>query len=202
MTYPFSVHSDEFKDKRVLLTGGTKGMGAAMVERFRISGARIATTARSEPAGFKQDVLFIKADISTLAGTNAVAERINREWGGLDILVNNVGGTAAKRGGFEVVTDEDWRTILDVNPARSGASGSRLPIGHAGARLRRLLARCVLGRRHAGRNGPSIDQHIAGAAGAVAAAVMCAGQSQIVAQQAEQGRARRRLDQPCRAVDI
>ena len=58
MTYPFSVHSDEFKDKRVLLTGGTKGMGAAMVERFRISGARIATTARSEPAGFKQDVLF------------------------------------------------------------------------------------------------------------------------------------------------
>jgi NAD(P)-dependent dehydrogenase (short-subunit alcohol dehydrogenase family) len=98
MTYPFSVHGDEFKDKRVLVTGGTKGMGAAMVKRFRISGARIATTARSEPVGSKEDVLFIKADISGLAGTNAVAERIDREWGGLDILVNNVGGTATKRG--------------------------------------------------------------------------------------------------------
>jgi NAD(P)-dependent dehydrogenase (short-subunit alcohol dehydrogenase family) len=115
MTYPFSVHGDEFKDKRVLVTGGTKGMGAAMVERFRISGARIATTARSEPVGSKEDVLFIKADISGLAGTNAVAERIDREWGGLDILVNNVGGTATKRGGFEVLTDEDWQTILDIN---------------------------------------------------------------------------------------
>lgn len=115
MTYPFSVHSDEFKDKRVLVTGGTKGMGAAMVERFRISGARVATTARSEPVGSQEDILFIKADISAAEGTNAIAERINREWGGLDILVNNVGGTAAKRGGFEVLIDEDWRTILDVN---------------------------------------------------------------------------------------
>lgn len=115
MTYPFSVHSDEFNGKRVLVTGGTKGMGAAMVERFRISGATIATTARSKPVDPKEDVLFIGADIATSAGTDAVAARLNREWGGLDILVNNVGGTATKRGGFEILTDKDWQTILDVN---------------------------------------------------------------------------------------
>ncbi|PYE18400.1 NAD(P)-dependent dehydrogenase (short-subunit alcohol dehydrogenase family) [Paraburkholderia silvatlantica] len=115
MTYPFSIHSDEFTGKRVLVTGGTKGMGAAMVERFRISGARIATTARSEPDDVQEGVLFIKADISTSAGTSAIADRIDREWGGLDILVNNVGGTSTKRGDFEALTDEDWQTILDVN---------------------------------------------------------------------------------------
>jgi NAD(P)-dependent dehydrogenase (short-subunit alcohol dehydrogenase family) len=46
-TYPFKVLDDEFKGKRVLVTGGTKGMGAAMVRRFRMSGALVATTARS-----------------------------------------------------------------------------------------------------------------------------------------------------------
>ncbi len=52
MIYRFSVHSEQFKNKRVLVTGGAKGMGAARVARFRVSGARIATTARSEPVGF------------------------------------------------------------------------------------------------------------------------------------------------------
>jgi NAD(P)-dependent dehydrogenase (short-subunit alcohol dehydrogenase family) len=115
MIYPFSVHADEFKDKRVLVTGGTKGMGEAMVERFRVGGARIATTARSEPISPKQDVLFVKADISTRDGTQAIADRIDREWGGLDILINNVGASNAKPGGFEVLTDEDWQHILNVN---------------------------------------------------------------------------------------
>ena len=47
MTYPFPVSGDEFKGKRVLVTGGTKGMGQAMVRRFTLSGASVATTARS-----------------------------------------------------------------------------------------------------------------------------------------------------------
>src|SRR6266849_967445 len=52
MTYPFPVSADEFKGKRVLVTGGTKGMGQAMVRRFTLSGASVATTARSPlPAG-------------------------------------------------------------------------------------------------------------------------------------------------------
>jgi NAD(P)-dependent dehydrogenase (short-subunit alcohol dehydrogenase family) len=46
-TYPFTVSSDEFKGKRVLVTGGTKGMGEAIVRRFLLSGAVVATTARA-----------------------------------------------------------------------------------------------------------------------------------------------------------
>jgi len=45
--YPFPVSDSEFKDKRVLVTGGTKGMGEAIVRRFTLSGAAVATTARS-----------------------------------------------------------------------------------------------------------------------------------------------------------
>ena len=42
-TYPFPVSKDEFRGKRVLVTGGTKGMGQAMVRRFTLSGASVAT---------------------------------------------------------------------------------------------------------------------------------------------------------------
>ena len=47
MAYPFPVLTDEFKGKRVLVTGGTKGMGEAVVRRFVLGGASVATTARS-----------------------------------------------------------------------------------------------------------------------------------------------------------
>jgi NAD(P)-dependent dehydrogenase (short-subunit alcohol dehydrogenase family) len=58
-TYPFKVLDDEFKGKRVLVTGGTKGMGAAMVSRFRMSGALVATTARSAAPEGSDASLFI-----------------------------------------------------------------------------------------------------------------------------------------------
>ena len=46
-SYPFAVFDDEFKSKRVLVTGGTKGVGEAIVRRFELSGASVATTAIS-----------------------------------------------------------------------------------------------------------------------------------------------------------
>ena len=62
-SYPFSVVGDEFRSKRVLVTGGTKGIGEAIVRRFELSGASVATTARSEAARGQHSALFIKADI-------------------------------------------------------------------------------------------------------------------------------------------
>ena len=113
--YPFVVFGDEFKGKRVLVTGGTKGVGEAIVRRFELSGASVATTARSEPAQSQASALFIKADIGTARGVQGVVDRIQQEWGGLDVLVNNVGGTETGRGGFEALSDEDWQRILEVN---------------------------------------------------------------------------------------
>jgi NAD(P)-dependent dehydrogenase (short-subunit alcohol dehydrogenase family) len=113
--YPFPLLADEFKGKRVLVTGGTKGMGEAMVRRFRLAGARVATTARSLlPDGQAPD-LFVQADIGAAAGVQAVVDRIQAEWGGLDVLVNNVGGTDTKPGGFEALSDDHWQEILNVN---------------------------------------------------------------------------------------
>jgi len=115
MTYPFPVQDDEFRGKRVLVTGGTKGMGAATVRRFQLSGAKVATTARSAPSEDQATDLFIQADLATAAGVAAVVERVERDWGGLDILVNNAGGTETKPGGFESQSDEDWLGVLSLN---------------------------------------------------------------------------------------
>src|SRR5258707_7879015 len=69
MTYPFPVSADEFKGKRVLVTGGTKGMGQAMVRRFTLSGASVATTARSPlPDGQAVDLLLATGIGSAGAG--------------------------------------------------------------------------------------------------------------------------------------
>jgi NAD(P)-dependent dehydrogenase (short-subunit alcohol dehydrogenase family) len=114
-SYPFVVSGNEFKGKRVLVTGGTKGVGEAIVRRFELSGASVATTARSEPAQGQAPALFIKAHIGTARGVQDVVDCIVQEWGGLDVLVNNVGGTETKPGGFEVLSDEDWQRILEVN---------------------------------------------------------------------------------------
>lgn len=114
-SYPFFVLEDEFKSKRVLVTGGTKGIGEAIVRRFELSGASVATTARSKPAQGQAPALFIKTDVGTARGVKKVVDCIQQEWGGLDVLVNNVGGTETKAGGFEVLSDEDWQRILEVN---------------------------------------------------------------------------------------
>ncbi|WP_176593959.1 SDR family oxidoreductase [Sphingobium sp. EM0848] len=113
--YPFKVHADEFSGKRVLITGGTKGMGAATVRRFGLSGAKVATTGRSVmPKDLSAD-LFIQADIATTAGVEAVVDRILSEWGGIDILVNNAGGTKTEAVGFQGIADEEWHDMLDLN---------------------------------------------------------------------------------------
>lgn len=107
--------NNEFSDKKVLVTGGTKGMGLAIAEKLAQNGARVFTTARSMPADFPLKEDFIQADISTSDGVQTVVNRIIEESGGLDILINNVGGSSAPNGGFSVLTDDDWQKAFDQN---------------------------------------------------------------------------------------
>jgi NAD(P)-dependent dehydrogenase (short-subunit alcohol dehydrogenase family) len=72
--YPFPVDGKEFKGKRVLVTGGTKGMGEAMVRRLTLGGASVATTARSPLLEGQQPALFIQTDISTAHGVQEVVD--------------------------------------------------------------------------------------------------------------------------------
>jgi NAD(P)-dependent dehydrogenase (short-subunit alcohol dehydrogenase family) len=113
--HEFQVSNDEFQGKRVLVTGGSKGIGAAIVQRFHMDGARVAATGRAAPPEGLDTSLFVQADLGTKTGVQSVIDRIQRDWGGIDMLIHNVGGTETKRGGFEVLTDEDWQHILNVN---------------------------------------------------------------------------------------
>jgi NAD(P)-dependent dehydrogenase (short-subunit alcohol dehydrogenase family) len=105
----------EFKGKRALVTGGTKGMGEAIVRRLRRSGATVVTTARSAPADLSHPELFIAADISTAVGAEEVIRSVQGRLGGVDILVNNVGGSSAPAGGFAALSDDDWQAAWNQN---------------------------------------------------------------------------------------
>jgi len=111
----FSLDPSEFIGKRVLVTGGTKGMGEAIVRRLAAGGATVATTARTPIAGGPPVKLFIPADVSTRTGTDTVIREVVTHLGGVDILVNNVGGSSAPSGGVLALGDEDWQRALETN---------------------------------------------------------------------------------------
>src|SRR6266436_4559552 len=104
----------EFAGKRVLVTGGTKGIGEAVVARFVRGGATVITTARTRPIG-QLAVPLIQADVSTREGCQRVIKETIDELGGLDILVNSVGGSTAPSGGALALSDEDWKDTFDLN---------------------------------------------------------------------------------------
>src|SRR6476661_5649656 len=93
--------SNELSGRRALVTGGTKGMGEAIVRRLRRAGATVITTARTKPDELQSPELFIQSDISTPQG--------------VDILINNVGGSSAPSGGALALSDEDWQQTFNAN---------------------------------------------------------------------------------------
>src|SRR5437870_11556190 len=117
MTRPtqFSCDPTEFAGKRALVTGGTKGMGEAIVRRLAAGGARVATTARSPLPEGQAPELFVQADISTRGGVDKVVREVLDRLGGVDILVNNVGGSSAPGGGVLALGDEDWQDTINAN---------------------------------------------------------------------------------------
>ena len=80
--------ANEFIGKRVLVTGGTKGAGKAIAERFQRGGATVIVTARSLPE--KADIHFIQADVSTAEGTTKVINELLNRFQGIDVMVANV----------------------------------------------------------------------------------------------------------------
>ena len=109
------INEQEFSGKRVLVTGGTKGTGKAIAERLAKAGATVITTARTIPADEHETIHFIQADISTREGVDKVINELLKSFGGVDILINNAGGSAAPNGGFGVLTDDDWDTAINTN---------------------------------------------------------------------------------------
>ena len=100
---------------RAVVTGGTMGLGAAVVKALNDAGARVATSARSTPSQPFDGVTYVAADLSTAEGAHHFAQTIHQEWGGADILVNVLGGSKTPVGGFGAISDEHWFAELNLN---------------------------------------------------------------------------------------
>ncbi|MDF2797446.1 MAG: short-chain dehydrogenase [Devosia sp.] len=108
------VNPNEFAGKRVLVSGGTKGLGRATVERFLAGGARVITAARTikDPI---DGVDYVEADLTKAEGSQALAKAALERLRGIDILAHVVGGSASPAGGFAALTDDHWLAELNLN---------------------------------------------------------------------------------------
>jgi len=105
------------KDRKVLITGGSKGIGLACAKAFIAEGARVALVSRSEDNLKKakaslRDAYTIAADLVDAAAAAAMVERVEKEFGPIDILVNSAG--AAKRTDADDLTPAAWRASMDA----------------------------------------------------------------------------------------
>jgi len=111
----FQIDPTEFAGKRILVTGGTKGAGEAIVRRLASAGAEVMTTARSAPETTDLPAQFIAADLATAEGVDAFAESAHKIWDRPDILIHNLGGSSSPGGGFAALTDDRWMEELNLN---------------------------------------------------------------------------------------
>ena len=109
-----TVHDEaEFRGKRVLITGGTKGMGGATARRFARAGAQVLVVARSAPQN-DLPATFIPADLSTEQGVADLGRRVLDEVDGIDVLINNAGAASELAATLET-PEATWRETLDIN---------------------------------------------------------------------------------------
>lgn len=105
----------EFRDRRVVVTGGTQGTGRAVIQRLADAGAVVVTAARSaRPDGLPVHT-YVQADLTRPEGVEALGEAVTTAIGGVDVIVHTLGGSSAPGGGFAALSDDDWSSELSLN---------------------------------------------------------------------------------------
>ncbi|AWH78277.1 elongation factor P 5-aminopentanone reductase [Clostridioides difficile] len=111
------------KKKTVLITGGARGIGKAMSKAFAKEGYNVLVNFNKSENGAKElytilneknfSVKLFKADISNREDVEDMVDYCIKEFGGLDVLVNNAGVSQDKL--FTDITDEDWDNMMNIN---------------------------------------------------------------------------------------
>lgn len=127
------------KDKIALVTGGSYGIGRAIALAFAAEGCRVAICARykkrltlaaTEIRKHGVDCLAIAADATKVADVARVVKTVAKAWGGIDILVNNVGGGGGREAlPIEEVPEAQWLEHYERN-ALAAVRFTRLVIPH------------------------------------------------------------------------
>lgn len=110
----------DLKDKVALVTGGSRGIGKAVVLKLASLGADIAVVDINFDESLKQEIellgrkaILLKADVSKLEETDNVVSKVLKEFNKVDILVNNAGITRDNL--LMRMSEEDWDSVIDVN---------------------------------------------------------------------------------------
>jgi D-sorbitol dehydrogenase (acceptor) len=109
----------KLKDKVAIVTGGARGIGAAMVERYVAEGAKVAVAdiafadAQKTAALHGDRAFAVAIDVTKIASIDAAVDAVVRRWGGIDILVNNAG--VFDMGPIVEVTEASWDKLFAVN---------------------------------------------------------------------------------------
>ena len=106
--------------KTALITGGSRGLGRALVQTFAGQGARVAFSYARDDAGAQATlaaagacVRAFRVSVLDVAGTEAMIAEVERDWGSVDIVVNNAGISQSVP--LALMEEEDWDRVMDVN---------------------------------------------------------------------------------------